>query len=152
MTLLDDKYREIIKHPRLYGQQKESIKWAPYLELMAKRPRAIKYTGFFKELPTELQDYLEKCDLTTQKASLQVLSRMVKNSNMATATSVFIDTLERGLNDPDSIWSNFIRLTSGNCEAEPTKLPPKIPELSPYHVDTSIYDNLLGKEGSKWKQ
>jgi transposase len=152
VTLLDDNYRVIIKHPRLYGKQKESMKWAPYLELMAKRPRAIKYTGFFKELPIELQDYLEKCDLTAQKAALQVLSRMVKNSDIGTATHAFIDTLKRGLNDPDSIWSNFTRLTSGSYETELTKLPLKIPELSPYQVDTSIYDDLLGKEESKWSQ
>ena len=151
VTLLDDKYREIVRHPRLYGRQSESMQWAPYLELMAKRPRAIKYTGFFKELPVQLQDYLDKCDLAAQKAVLQVLTKMVKSSDMATATAAFTDTLKRGLNDPDSIWSNYIRLTSGSYETALTELPQKVPELSPYQVDTSIYDLLL-KGGSKWSQ
>jgi len=151
VTLLNDKYKEIIKHPRLYGEKNESMLWAPYLELMAKRPRALKYTGFFKELPFKLQDYLAKCDLAAQKAALQVLSRMAKNSDLQTATSAFIDTLERGLDDPDSIWSNFVRLTSGSYEPGPAELPPKVPELKPYQVDTSIYDHLL-KGGSEWKQ
>lgn len=151
VALLDNKYQEIIRHPRLYGRQTESMQWAPYLELMARRPRAIKYTGFFKELPTKLQDYLEKCDLTAQKAALQVLARMVKSSDIATATSAFTDTLNRGLSDPDSIWSNYIRLTSGSYEPELTELPQKVPEVSPYQVDTSIYDLLL-KGGAKWSQ
>jgi transposase len=151
VALLDDKYREIVSHPRLYGRQNESMLWAPYLELMARRPRAMKYTGFFKELPIQLQDYLEKCDLSAQKKSLQVLAKMVKGSDLDTATQAFADTLKRGLNDPDSIWSNFIRLTSGSCEAELTELPQKVPELSPYQVDTSIYDLLL-KGGQKWNQ
>lgn len=151
VTLLDDKYNPIIKHPRLYGQQNESMQWGPYLELMAKRPRAIKYTGFFKELPLKLQDYLAKCDLTAQRAALQVLTRMTKNSDLQTATNAFMDTLERGLSDPDSIWSNFVRLTSGSYEPNPAKLPPEVPELKPYQVDTAIYDHLLNG-GSKWKQ
>jgi transposase len=151
VTLLDDQYRQIIKHPRLYGRQNESMQWAPYLELMARRPRAIKYTGFFKELPLKLQDYLAKCDLAAQRAALQVLTKMTRNSDLPTATSAFIDTLERGLSDPDSIWSNFVRLTSGSYAPQPAKLPPKVPEVKPYQVDTSIYDHLLNG-GSKWKQ
>jgi len=34
---VDDKYREIVSHHRLYGRQGESMLWAPYLELMARR-------------------------------------------------------------------------------------------------------------------
>jgi len=41
VILLDENYREIICHDRLYGAKKESMKWVPYLELMAKRPRAL---------------------------------------------------------------------------------------------------------------
>jgi len=152
VILLDDKYKEIIRHSRLYGRQTESMQWAPYLELMARRPRAVKYTGFFKELPVQLQDYLEQCDLTAKKAALQVLARMVKSSDLATATTAFTDTLKRGLSDPDSIWSNYIRLTSGSYEMELTELPPKVPELSPYQIDTSIYDLLLKGGGYKWRQ
>jgi hypothetical protein len=151
VTLMDDNYKQIIKHTRLYGQQTESMQWAPYLELMARRPRAMKYTGLFKELSTELQDYLLKCDQAAQKSALQVLCKMVKNSDLSTATAALTDTIRRGLTDPDSIWSNYIRLTSGSYEPEPAELPPKVPELSPYQVDTSIYDDLLLGE-SKWKQ
>lgn len=151
VTLLDDKYHQIIKHPRLYGRQNESMQWAPYLELMARRPRAIKYTGFFKQLPLSLQDYLGKCDHAAQRAALRVLTRMTENSDLPTATSAFIDTLKRGLSDPDSVWSNFVRLTSGSDEPKLAELPPKVPELKPYQVDTSIYDQLL-PGGSKWKQ
>lgn len=152
VVLLNDEYQEIIRHPRLYGRQIESMQWVPYLELMAKRPRAVKYTGFFKELPVQLQDYLEQCNLTAKRAALQVLARMVKRSDLATATTAFTDTLKRGLKDPDSIWSNYIRLTAGSYEVELTELPPKVPELSPYQIDTSVYDLLLKGGGHKWRQ
>ncbi len=113
ITLMDDNYKQVIEHTRLYGQQTESMQWTPYLELMARRPRAMKYTGLFKELSTELQDYLLKCDQAAQKSALQVLCKMVKNSDLSTATAALTDTIRRGLTDPDSIWSNYIRLTSG---------------------------------------
>lgn len=74
--------------------------------------KAIKYTGSYRELPLKLQDYLAQSDLVVQKTALQVLSRMTKHSDLQAATGAFIDTLERGLSDPDSIWSNFVRLTS----------------------------------------
>jgi len=35
------------------------MKWYPYLEVMAKRPQAIKYTRFFNELPLMWKNYLE---------------------------------------------------------------------------------------------
>ena len=77
----------------------------------------MKYTGFFKELPVQLQDFLEKCDLRAQRASLNVLAKTVKASDMTTAVKAFVDTLKRGVNDPGSIWSNYTRLTSGSAES-----------------------------------
>jgi len=152
VILLDADYKEIIRHERLYGAQKESMKWVPYLELMAKRPRALKYTGFFKELPIPLQDYLNKCDYTAQKAALQVFSRMVKESNMRTAEMVFTDTLKRGLIDSDSIWANYIRLTSNIPNTDLSVVPPKVPELVGFKIDTTVYDLLLKGDRHKWNQ
>ena len=40
VELLDEDSNLIVKHKRLYGEQKESMIWLPYLELMAKRPTA----------------------------------------------------------------------------------------------------------------
>ena len=151
VSLLDDKYQEIIRHPRLYGKQTESMLWGPYLELMAKRPKALKYTGFFRELPLPLKEYLEKCDLAAQRRTLYVLAKMVRGSDIEIATTAFADTLARGINDPDSIWSNYLRLTSGSYEAELKELPQKVPHVPPYQVDTSVYDLLL-KGGPKWSQ
>jgi len=95
VTLLDENYREIAKHDRLYGPQKESMKWGPYLELMARRPNALKYSGFFRELPLPLKDYLEQCDIIARKAVLKVLAKMVKKSDLETDTNYY-DCLLKG--------------------------------------------------------
>lgn len=51
VIVMDKKYKIIVTHPRLYGKGKESMKWIPYIKLMANRPNALKYTEFYQQLP-----------------------------------------------------------------------------------------------------
>ena len=143
VILMDQNYNLIIRHQRLYGEKKESMKWPPYLELMAKRPTALKYTGFFKELPTTLQDYLSKCEYEQKKVVLKLLAKMVKEKDLTFAAVVFEETILKGVNDPDSIWATYIRLNSSPIDVGELILPDKIPELNKYSIDTSVYDTLL---------
>lgn len=152
VVLLDSDYREIIRHDRLYGDKKESMKWVPYLEVMSKRPNALKYTGFFKELPTTLQDYFLKCTYQEKKAALKALIRMVDKSGLDIATKAFEETIIKGVSDADSIWAYYCRMISGVNEVEHLKLPAKVPELKGYLSDTSIYDRLLFGGGHEWNQ
>ncbi len=48
VELLNSNYELIVKHPRLYGARRKSMIWQPYLELLSRRPRAIKYTSIFQ--------------------------------------------------------------------------------------------------------
>jgi len=143
VILMDQNYNEVIRHQRLYGEKKESMKWSPYLELMAKRPTALKYTGFFKELPMTLQDYLSKCEYEQQKVALRLLAKMVKETDITFAAGVFEETLLRGLTDPDSIWATYLRMNSNSIEVRNLTLPDKVPELNEYTIDSTVYDALL---------
>ena len=58
VDILDGNSNFIVTHSRLYGEEKESMSWGPYLELMSKRPTALKYTGLFNQLPTILKEYM----------------------------------------------------------------------------------------------
>lgn len=69
VELLTEKYDLIVSHERLYGEQKQSVKWQPYLSLMAKRPMAIKYTSFYEQLPKEWQIYLEQCTVRASEGT-----------------------------------------------------------------------------------
>jgi len=62
IEILNEKYQPIVKHKRLYGQGQEIINWLPYLTTLAKRPNALKYTGFYHELPDPWQEYLRDLD------------------------------------------------------------------------------------------
>lgn len=102
VAILNSDYREIIRHDRLYGEQKESMKWVPYLEIMAKRPNALKYTGFFKELPTTLQDYFNKCNYEEKKAAdvidVKVPDKVPELKGYHTDTSIYDKLLSGGGN------------------------------------------------------
>jgi hypothetical protein len=60
----DENYREIIRHPRLYGDyEQESMDWLPYLTQLSRRPAALKYTGIYPMLPQEVHEeiHVSKC-------------------------------------------------------------------------------------------
>jgi len=145
VTIMDENYQEIVTHQRLYGDQRESMNWAPYLDLMAKRPAALKYTGFYSELPITLQEYFNRCDYEAKKAALKTLANMVKDTSLEVATAAFDAAFQCGLSDLDSIWATYTRLTSDYAEPTEISVPEGVPELDTYEADATIYDSLLSR-------
>lgn len=143
VTILDINYSYIQNHDRLYGEKKESMKWEPYLDLMSKRPTALKYTGFFKKLPQSLQEYFEECEYQQKKAALRILKRMVAEKDLETATKAFNTAIARGVRDVDSIWAVYYTMTHKVIDIEELRLSGRIPLLNPYTVDNKSYDILL---------
>lgn len=79
--ILNQDYELIMEHPRLYGKGNESMKWLPYIELMAKRPTALKYTTFYQELPDNWQKYLNNQDSEGKRKGLTSLHTMSGHGN-----------------------------------------------------------------------
>jgi len=49
VVVIDENYREIVTHKRLYGDFKQqSMDWLPYLKQLSIRSRALKYSGMSK--------------------------------------------------------------------------------------------------------
>ena len=82
VDILTDDHELIIRHSRLYGQYRKSIKWQPYLNLMAKRPMALKYTSFYEQLPDEWQTYLNSCTVTEKSEALRLLATVLKDHDL----------------------------------------------------------------------
>ena len=56
VTVLDDDYREIVTHKRLYGDERQSsIEWIPYLDYVSRHPRSVKNTGINAMMPDAMQ-------------------------------------------------------------------------------------------------
>ena len=150
IEVLDDKYRLIQKHKRLYGEQAESMNWIPYIELMAKRPNSVMFTGFFKELPQTIQAYFEQLEYQEKKIALNMLNRMVTGSDLDTSVTAFSLALEEGCKDADSIWSMYYTLTTQSVIAKDLEINnPKVPNIIPFDINMKKYDSLMCGAGVK---
>ncbi|MBM7616455.1 transposase [Alkaliphilus hydrothermalis] len=147
LEILDNNAVMIVKHKRLYGAENESMIWIPYLELMAKRPTALKYTGLFNQLPTTLKAFLDSCDYECKRQTLKIFVRMTLDSNMDSAVEAFEEGIKCGVWDADSIWATYCRLTSGNQPQVDISLPSTVPKLNEYSLDISSYDDLITSGG-----
>lgn len=147
VEILDDDSNLIVRHNRLYGEQKESMLWIPYLELMAKRPTALKYTGFFNELPTTLKTFLESCDYECKKKTLKTLVDMTTDSNIDNAIDAFEEGIKCGARDADGIWATYSRLNSGSLPEVDILLPSTVPILNEYSPNITDYDQLIARGG-----
>lgn len=147
LDILDEDHRLIVRHNRLYGDQRESMIWIPYLELMAKRPTALKYTGLFNQLPLTMKTFLECCDYELKKQTLRVFVRMAQDSDMDTALNAFEEGIKSGARDADGLWATYCRITSGSLPEAEISLPSSVPELITYYPDMTVYDQLIASGG-----
>ncbi len=152
VEVMNQAYQTIVQHPRLYGSQNESMIWGPYLKLMAKRPAALKYSGFFKELPTNIQDYFDRCDYAEKKKSLALLVSMLQTTDMAAAEKAFTECCQRNITDADSLLAVYNHQTSRLPEDNFVHHIPKLPEVQKYITNFQAYDLLLKGGEQSWKQ
>lgn len=151
VKIMNSNYEAIVEHPRLYGKQTESMIWGPYLKLMAQRPAALKYTGFFKELPSVIQDYFNKCDYPEKKKSLKLFLTMLHTNDMATVEKAFAESLKKNLINADSLQAIYNHLNIEFPE-ERFNLPPNLPEVQKYNTSFEAYDLLLKGGQKSWKK
>lgn len=147
VDILDADCNHIVRHRRLYGDEKESMYWIPYLELISKRPTALKYTGLFNQLPPILKEFLEQCDYEGKKQALKLFTKMTVHSNMDTAIEAFERGLQYGVYDADSVWATYCRIKTGTLPEPEISLPETVPELKRYITDINAYDTLINSGG-----
>lgn len=147
VDILDTHCNHIVHHSRLYGEETESMYWIPYLELMSKRPTALKYSGLFNQLPSILKEYLDDCDYEHKRQALKLLTKMTTQTNLETAIEAFEESIRCGVKDTDSIWITYCRLTTGVLPEPEIYLPETVPELKKYITDINVYDKLISSGG-----
>lgn len=146
VDILDQECNHIISHKRLYGDEKESMDWIPYLEVLAKRPTIIKYTGLFNQLLLILKNHLDKCSYENKKGLLKLFAKMTTLSGMEQAITSMEESIKLGVTDIDSVWVTYCRLNSRSYETE-INLPPSFQELKEYLSNISSYDVLISRGG-----
>jgi len=149
IEMVDENGNSIVKHCRLYGDEAESMNWIPYLDLMSRRPAALKYTGIYQQLPDTLRECLDCSDYEAKKQLLRLFSRITAISDMDCAVKAFEESLRIGVSDHNSIWATHCRLSSGTQRTPDMILPDTVPELKEYCSDINVYDRLLTAGGSE---
>lgn len=149
VSILDLKYNLVIIHPRMYGKNQDSMNWLPYLSLMGKRPFALKYTGFYNELPEIWQNHLSGLPSEKMRDALLTLSSMLEKTDMSTATDALRATLEGGVKDSASILATYSRLTNKMQPMQPMQLTNPSMTVPSFKTDNARYDSLFHKEVSR---
>lgn len=147
VELLTPEYELIVSHTRLYGEQQQSTQWQPYLSLMAKRPMAIKYTGFYEQLPLEWQTYLEQCTVPEKQQALQLLSVLLKEHDFATPTEALRIASEHGHPSVESIKQVFYQLLNGRGQRQDIEIKSAVPIVPAATRGLKHYDNLFDTTG-----
>jgi len=136
---LDENYREIITHKRLYGKQKqESMKWLPYLTQLSRKPRALKYSGIYDLFPDTVKSIFDNNH--NHSEILKSMSEISVKSSFEISLKVLETAIEHNKFDPDSLQAIHDRIVNINYELPEIKLPKNTPELAPTTIDLSSYD------------
>ena len=142
IQIKDENYQLIIEHERLYGTKKKSMNWLPYLDLIQKRPRALKHIDFFDSLPENWRQIFNESELNEQREYMKILSNILLESTMNFAERVLDETIKYGVSDFDSLKATYERLKNENISIEKYE-PENTPELPKYVPDFKSYNKLI---------
>ncbi|UOR14107.1 IS21 family transposase [Halobacillus amylolyticus] len=146
IMILNDHNEIIVKHSRLYGAKRKSMVWQPYLHLLSRRPRAIKYTNLYEQFPPIWTDYLMNCTEEEQKEALRLLGTLLKNNDFSLLNKALKQASSHGHPSSDHIKHCFYTLRKDNRlyqEVEPKVKVPPVPEAT---RGLSHYDAFFKQE------
>ena len=148
VTVLDDDYREIVVHRRLYGDERQSsMEWVPYLDYVSRHPRSLKNTGIYAMMPAAMQSYLNNCDGSQKKDVLHILSELTDLTGFESAVQTVEQAIRYEAHDPDSLKSLYNSLFSDIPQLPPLTTGEMIPALDPMPVHLEDYDRFLKRGG-----
>ncbi len=144
VTVLDDEYRPIVTHRRLYGDEHQSsMAWVPYLEYISRHPRSLKNTGIYEMMPETMQSYLNNCDGSQKKDVLHLLSELTERTGFESALHAVEQAIDYEVHDPDSLKSLYNSIFSDVPQLPPLETGGMIPDLDPMQADLTEYDLFL---------
>jgi transposase len=143
VDILTDDHQLIVSHSRLYGQYRKSMKWQPYLSLMAKRPMALKYTSFYEQLPSEWQSYFQSCTTTEKQEALRLLGTLLKDYDFNRITEALNIASKHGHPSVESIKQVFYQIINGRGIRENIHIHKPLPSMPAATRGLQHYDQLL---------
>lgn len=150
VIVLDDDYRVIVSHRRLYGDERQSsMEWVPYLDYISRHPRSLKNTGIYAMMPDSMQTYLNNCNGSDKKDVLHVLTELTERTGFDSAIRTVDQAIRYEAHDPDSLKSLYNSLYSDVPQLPPLADHNGVPDLRPIGVHLEDYDLLLKRGGGR---
>lgn len=143
VDILTDDHQLVVSHSRLYGQYRKSMKWQPYLKLMAKRPLALKYTSFYDQLPDEWKTYFESCTVAEKPEALRLLASVLKDHDFRKITEALKIASEHGHPSVESIKQVFYQIINGRGIRKEIHLKKPLPNMPNAVRGLAHYDQLI---------
>jgi hypothetical protein len=148
VIVMDENYREIVRHLRLYGDTKQQcMDWLPYLKQLAFRPRALKYSGIYDMMPHHLKEFLDGCTNTEVGKVLKVLTELTDQTGFDSALNTINQALCYGASDAESLKNLHRRLYAEVPELPPMPLGSDIPKVKQMPTNLVDYDEFLRRGG-----
>ena len=129
VVVMDSDLHEIVRHRRLYGDERESMDWIPYLRHIARRPRSLKNSGIYGMMPEVMQEYMDRCESSERGKVLKVLAELTERSGFDSALNTVSEAVRLHATDPDSLQSLYRRIYTDVPLLPPLEAAEGIPPL-----------------------
>ncbi len=94
VTAMDEDFNVIVTHKRLYGRERESKEWGPYLKAIQFKPRTLPNTGIPELLGEKARSYVLGADGTQRTKAMRILFAMAEKTGFEAALAAFSDYFE----------------------------------------------------------
>jgi hypothetical protein len=144
LSILTETYSEITRHKRSFKKGETYTNWIDFIEIIAKKPKALKYSSFYKQMPEAWTTYTETLDKPNLKQALDFLKLCVIESDMKFAEKVLVTNLNENVVDPKALWTTYYRLKE-NGQIYSSKISKELlPSMPQYKITLTDYDSLIG--------
>ena len=150
VIVMDRELKEITHHRRLYGDERESMDWLPYLKYIARKPRSLKNSGIYAMMPESMQIYMDKCEGSDRGKTLKILAELTERSGFDSAINTVNEAIKYNATDPDSL-ENLYRRTYADVPLLPpldNKCDIALAAFTFMSDSLSMYDAVLKKGGA----
>ena len=150
VTVMDSDLHEVVRHKRLYGDDRESMDWIPYLRYIARKPRSLKNSGIYDMMPESMRLYMDGCESKDRGRALKVLAELTDRSGFESALTTINKAIEHQTTDPDSLLSLYRRTYMDVPPLPPLKASEEVPMMKVimFPSDLAALDAVLTKGGA----
>jgi hypothetical protein len=122
--------------------------WLPYLKQLSIRPRALKYSGIYELMPSDMKQFIDGLSNTETGKVLKVLAELTDQTGFDSALNTIKQALSYGASDAESLKNLYRRLYADVPELPPMPLGAQIPDVGQMKSSLGDYDIFLMKGGA----